>query len=104
MPRRSRSSQVSLATRRLCCHCTRAATLRSIETRGARQSNDHCVQQQDGLDVLAHVSAICRTGDGAANVLFSTGLTKEIVPQWWGATGNGTHDDAFAIQVQLHCV
>ena len=31
-------------------------------------------------------------------VQFTTGLTKEIYPQWWGAVGDGVHDDGEAIQ------
>ena len=38
--------------------------------------------------------------DGAGTVTF-TGNVDEIYPEWWGATGDGTTDDATALQAAL---
>jgi len=35
---------------------------------------------------------------GSGSVSFGSGYIKEVYPQWWGATGDGSTDDATAIQ------
>ncbi len=41
----------------------------------------------------------CFSGGGA--VTFGNQSVTEVYPQWWGAKGNGTHDDTTAIQAAI---
>lgn len=38
---------------------------------------------------------------GTGKVVFGAGSVEQVYPQWWGATGNGTTNDAVAIQAAL---
>ena len=38
---------------------------------------------------------------GPGRVLFTSGLTEQVTPQWWGAVGDGAHDDGEALQACL---
>jgi len=40
---------------------------------------------------------------GAGTVVIAKGGVEKIVPQWWGAVGDGTADDTVAIQSALTC-
>jgi len=41
------------------------------------------------------------SGDGTVSI--AKGSVEYLVPQWWGAVGNGTNDDTSAIQSALTC-
>lgn len=41
---------------------------------------------------------------GSSSVNFSTGSVKEVLPQWWGAKGDGTTDDTASIQAAVNSI
>jgi hypothetical protein len=69
-------------------------------TNGAKLSIDSGVTLTLNGKLDAGLSQIF-SGDGTVSI--AKGSVEYLVPQWWGAVGDGTNDDTAAIQAALTC-